>query len=294
LTAEQKDWPTPLSGLADYLRQPAVLRRSAAFCAVFSLGCLLVQNPYAVGMAGMSPASAEHYRFQLSLVAMCFYTFPLLAALLAHDFQAHVEALTMKWGGSQLPPYARAEISRVVFQTRILALFVLAASCFVAACVLGCWMIWSHQVRVIGIILVYVVASIYGMVFLVFGCGLSRLLGSSDKTMLALMATLAAIYVGIPIVSDVLLLREVGQMPLPGSAEWCSYLPQISGLWGIRIYSLSPPELFLLFGTQAFAAGKSPPLWQAATAMVFFLIPVWLFFGVAGRLGSRRKGDATS
>ncbi len=294
MTTEQKDWPTPLSELKSYLKEPNIARRSAVFCAIFSLGCLLVENPYSVAMAGMSLETASHFRFQLSLVAMCFYMLPLIAAFLGHDLTARVDELEEKWGGDELPPYARAEIARVVFQSRILALFVVVAACFAGACLLGSWLMWSRQVRIVGVVLVYVVASVYAMVFLVLGCAFSRLLRAPAKAMLAMMVTLAVIYVGLPVLSDILLLRAVGQMPLPGSSGWYSYLNQVSGLWGIRVYTLSPPELFLLFGTQAFAVGKSPPLWQAGTAMVFFLIPVWLFFGIAGRLAGRRKAGAPS
>jgi len=283
------EWPTVLSETRLYLRGSTARRIAAVWMLAFALTSLLITNPYAVAMLRMDPSKADAYRLQLSLVAASFYLVPLLAALVVHDWYVRWHELASRFGGESLPVYARSELVRIAFQSRILAFLAIFTASYLVASTLGLHSLWVRHGKLIGIVLLYIPAALYGLVFVVAGAALARIAREADRAMLAIMILLGVLFVGVPIASDLILAAEIGSMPLPGSPEWYSYLQNISALWGVRIYAISPPELFLVLCTTAFAIGSSPPLWQASTSMVIFLALAWAGFGFVGALTSRRK-----
>lgn len=262
-------------------------RRVAAWVTVAAslIGAFVLVNVGASGYASfVVKTSWTPYRSATAgTLAAFYYIVPLLAVALLHDQFAT---------GRQKPWRA------VLAQGRFL-LLVSAASYLGSVSLAFAW----HgamgarpeagdlvQRPIIGLagLLLFAVPTILLVAFV------ARAVGDPDRAMLAGMITLLIVGVFVSLLSDFLLVAQLGPQPVAGTSAWSQYLKSLQTAPGILIYVFSPGETYLAvlggaIGETALTAQRAASVLGVTASPLFALLPVYGVLGAIGRRRTRRN-----
>lgn len=206
-------------------------------------GTALLTNPYMLGIHGTGAANWDnplHVKIA-SLLAVFFY---FAAPLAVYVGQSIPLGRSNRWKASWR---VRFRLLGLVTATFAGGLLVAGLQTFTA----GDRFTGGDATRIaVSFVAVQQLAAVFYWISAACAVGFNN----RRRAMVAVMAVVVVLIVGLAIVSDLLLFHTYGKMPLPGSPEWFDYLSSITKSAGILVFYLSPTELYLTLMTGAIGA----------------------------------------
>jgi ABC-type transport system involved in multi-copper enzyme maturation permease subunit len=238
------------------------------------LGVRAVSNPYRLGFLSAEDPNWHSTSIWLAnLVAVYNYVLPFMTVILTFDLWSspddHEQNRSGRVLGRLLWVQTLIGLSFAGGVTAIALSVAVAGEAFTSTALMRAIAIWGGA-ALLG-------TTTFGLV----ACAAS-LTRDTDQTMKWSMGLLAAMIVGIPLISDILLHREFGTMPMPGTPTWEQYLETVRYSTGMAVYFFSSTETFLtletyLSGTKEITVWHVIGIWLVLAVQA---IIVWLFFGV--------------
>ncbi len=249
------------------------------------VGARFLVNQWAQPVYSFSETEWNKFRTLLAnLAAVYYYVLPLFTAMLAHDLfdrssQGLVATLSEHRAKASEVQWGRL-LGRLGFLVLVVIVSFAAGLTGVIAMVLSL----SESLSFIEIgraIVVLIFAETLGVTIFWLIAAISCLVSDAKKSIMVGMALLAFLLISATLISDMLLYRAFGPMPITGTVEWGDFLRNARDSAGTSVYRYYPMDTFLMFvtflsGSVNFSAWFAIEVWftpaiQATIAFLIFL-----------------------
>jgi len=238
-----------------------------------ALGTRIIFNPYTLGFLSAEEMIWHPTQLWLAnLVATYNYLLPLASVILTFDLWSQSAGENSGRGrkiGRLLWLHMMVGFSFVIGFTAVVLNVIFIGEPLSSAVIMRAIGIWGAATLLVN--------TVFGLIACV-----ASFVRDAERSMKWSMGLLTAIIVGVPLLSDILLYREFGPMPMPGTPAWEQYLETARNSLGMAVYFLSPMETFMslttyLSGVKQLTAGLIIGLWSILAFQAFI---AWLIFGI--------------
>lgn len=247
------------------------------------VGARFLVNQWAQPIYSFSETEWNKFRTLLAnLAAVYYYVLPLFTAIVAHDLfdrssQGLVATLSEHRAKASEIQWGRL-LGRLGFLVFVVIVSFLAGLTVVIAMVLS---EPSALIEIGRVIVVLIFAETLGVTIFWLVAAISCLVSDATKSIMVSMALLAFLLISATLISDMLLYRAFGPMPITGTVGWGDFLRNARDSAGTSVYRYYPMDTFLMFvtflsGSVDFSAWFAIEVWftpaiQAAIAFFIFL-----------------------